>query len=88
MLSAGWWKIFGRMPDRVKSYAAGNPQELAEQADAATGKENVAQDVAALVSGARRLQPLLAKAERLRRAAKDAPRRHGEVDGAHPLHSP
>ncbi len=52
------------------------------------GKENVAQDVAALVSGARQLQPLLAKAERLRRAAKDAPRRREEVDGMRPLQIP
>ena len=37
--------------------------------------------MAALVAGARRLQPLLAKAQRLRRAAKDAPRRREEFDG-------
>ena len=46
------------------------------------GKENVAQDIVALVSGAGRLQPLLAKAERLRRTAKDAPQRREEIDGA------
>ena len=64
---------------------AGKPEDLAEQAVAVAGKENVAQDIAALVSGARRLQPLLAKAERLRRAAKDTPRRREEVDGTQPL---
>ncbi len=65
------------------SWATGNPEDLAAAvADEAAGKENVAQDVAALVAGARRLQPLLAKAQRLRRAAKDAPRRREEIDGA------
>lgn len=58
-------------PHEPPLYFAGDAGELAAVAEVATGRESVA-DAVAIVEAALRLQPLLDKASRLRRASQNA----------------